>query len=313
MKNILLFFVATLSFSFRITSKQYIPRNLNEVNKVEKRRLLESYSNKKLIFIGIFNYDYYYYDYYYHYYYYYNYVGILNFHAYLKNYNNFQFNNTFYSELLIKRLNGEILTSEIECEYQRTNNGILEYFCSSFNINTTNITNIRLKNYSIKYYNDTKTNITIPESEIILSSLAEISKDHLLFLNLKSKFYTFNLDNIEINNNEVRLKGNMNINLNNASQLYFEFPDDFFLGYIPSEKNEIVFNLTKKINKQLNGWVGIVFDDEYYPYNYDSSYPLYCVLILAEENVNDLLFYPMSKNSFVQFFGYGGYRKPTSD
>ena len=72
-------------------------------------------------------------------------MGILNFHAYLKNYNNFQFNNTFYSELLIKRLNGEILTSEIDCEFQRTNNGILEYFCSSFNINTTNITNIRLK------------------------------------------------------------------------------------------------------------------------------------------------------------------------
>ena len=45
----------------------------------------------------------------------------------------------------------------------------------------------------------------------------------------------------------MRLKGNMNINLNNASQLYFEFPDDFFFGYIPSEKNEIVFNLTKKL------------------------------------------------------------------
>jgi hypothetical protein len=234
MKNILLFFVTALSFSFPIKSKQYLLRNRNEINKIEKRRLLESYSNKKLIFIGIFNYDYYY-----HYYYYYNYVGILNFHAYLKNYNNFQFNNTFYSELLIKRLNGEILTSEIDCEFQRTNNGILEYFCSSFNINTTNITNIRLKNYSIKYYNYTNINITIPKSEIILSSLAKISKDHLFFLNLKSKFYTFNLDNIKINNNEVRLKGNININLNNVSQLDFEFTDDFFFGYIPSEKNEI--------------------------------------------------------------------------
>ena len=60
----------------------------------------------------------------------------------------------------------------------------------------------------------------------------------------------------------MRLKGNININLNNVSQLYFEFTDVFFFGYIPSEKNEIVFNLTKKINKQLNGWVGIVFDDE---------------------------------------------------
>ena len=59
--------------------------------------------------------------------------------------------------------------------------------------------------------------------------------------------------------------------------------------------------------------IGIVFDDEYFPNYYNSSYPLYCVLIIAEENVNDLLVYPMSKNSFVQFFGYWWYRKPTLD
>ena len=63
----------------------------------------------------------------------------------------------------------------------------------------------------------------------------------------------------------------------------------------------------------MNGWIGIVDDYEYYPYHYNYSSPLYCVLIIAEENVNDLLVYPMSKNSFVQFFGYGWYRKSTPE
>ena len=160
MKYILLFFLTVLSFSFKITSKQYFPRNQNEVNKIDKRSIYESYSNIKLIFLGIFCYD----DYYY---YYYNYYEVsLDFHVYLKSYNNFQFNNTFYLELLINRENGEILTSEIECKYRNIKNDILEYFCSCEN-NITNITNIRLKNYAIKYYKDINTNITIPESENI--------------------------------------------------------------------------------------------------------------------------------------------------
>ena len=106
----------------------------------------------------------------------------------------------------------------------------------------------------------------------------------------------------------------MNIIENNISRLYFEFPNNYPIGFISDEKDEIVFNLTNKINKHLNGEVGVVVDDEYYPYYYDnSSYPIYCVLIIAEGNVNELLAYPISKNSHVRFFGYGGYQKPTFD
>ena len=58
----------------------------------------------------------------------------------------------------------------------------------------------------------------------------------------------------------------MNIIDNTMSQLYFEFRNNSFFGYISDKKDEIVLNLTNKINKQLNGMVGIVFDDEYFPY-----------------------------------------------
>ena len=277
--RLLLIFIVINSF-FSYSLNKISPRKLEGFN-ILGRKVSESDRNKDFIFVGFGGYlsD----------------QGEINFNVSIVTNNYFQFYEKLYLSILLEYQNKTSIIEEILCTSQKEKD---PYSCV-LPYDTAKLTKVELNDKNIKFSDEKNSkNLTIKEDQFVFSSLAQETMKDISSQNETLEYDAFNLTNIIIKNNEVRLMGK--ILFNNISDINhsFIFPDNGIVCFLSSDEDEITFNLTENFNEYLTGKM-VKNEENFY------------ILFLGNKNIEDLVIYSKNKGEYADLLNFGDYHEPT--
>lgn len=285
MKFIIILFAIFLSFSYGNILNYLFPKNIAEINNIR----LAKY---RLILVGFENYtqspD--------------KLTFSLHLTEYIKEY--YESYKPIYIPFLVEYKNGSSFLKESLCKDGNFHSNT-KYICE-IKINTTDILNVKsLKNkFDIKIQNGTGNNVTIEEDEIKLSDLAKEQRYDIPKISNKLSYNIFNLEALNITDEEVRLKGNLTVltQFNTSRNLTLNLNGSIFNCFIEDGNiNEIIFKLgDMEINDSLEGKMAYIND------NKDKIY----FLIIANET-NDFIIKSKYKREYIGLLYAASYQEPT--
>ena len=264
MKALLIFFISILNFSFINSFHKFFLRKLQEIPTYSKRGPFNL--DNILILVGFGNYS--------------NYSKTFN--IYFKN-SNMSISYDGYMNTIISYGDGKNPTN-IKCNCVNETFDELIFSCPIGNLDDT--LKVKILNDNYTFYN--KSGLEIP-TEVIISSLAETSKNDILSSNTTLYYYTFYLDDISISGNNVEIKGKSNIPK--------EFTNKTFTLKLNTELYEckltnttINFSLTKSVKDKLIGKMLTNSDEQK-------------ILIFSNKTIVDAIIY-YKLNGFLGFDNY---------
>ena len=287
--KLFLFFVIFLNFS-SFTNSSHLPK-----------RKLDSTDNKKLLIIGFEKYSK-------------NTeveatVDEVNFRMHLIKIDFTLKLNSIYLKSSVKYQDGQTNDNmDIFCHPPITTTQYTFSACEIKNLNTSNkITNVIINNYTFIIQSNATYNFTLPEDQILLSSLAEETIKNIETQNNSLNYWVFNLNKEpNITKNEVILYGE--IDFDESEPLDFTFnlnlPENTDCSYyynITNDKSQIItFTPKNNVNAHLNGMMSMTSFSDYY-------------ILLFANNTDDLVLYSKEQITYVELLGFGNYRKPTTN
>ena len=270
MKALLIFFIAILNFSFINSFHKFFPRKLQEIPTYSKRGPFNL--DNILILVDFGNYS--------------NYSKTFN--IYFKN-SNMSISYDGYMNTIISYEDGKNPTN-IKCNCANETFDELIFSCPIGNLDDT--LKVKILNDNYTFYK--KSGLEIP-TQVIISSLAETSKNDILSSNTTLYYYTFYLDDISISGNNVEIKGKSNIPK--------EFTNKTFTLKLNTELYEckvtnttINFSLTKNVKDKLIGKMLTNSDEQK-------------ILIFSNKTIVDAIIY-YKLNGFL---GFDNYQSPDSE
>ena len=219
-----------------------------------------------------------------------------SFYIYMNKYNQFQ----NYSNLnLTISIEDQNRTEEnITCQYlegKEENNNEMVYICS-FDQIYINATKIALKNYDLYFYTNETFYKKINESDIIITELADKTKDKIIDQVDSLDYKVFDLEKISLSDKTFILKGKKELNISQTTGT-LNLTEKEYKCTLSSQN--IKFDASNDdINEHLNSKI-----------IYESKKPI--ILIVSNDNETDSAYY--KKNSTFELMGFGNYTPPSND
>ena len=215
-------------------------------------------------------------------------------------YSNFPRYDLLNMTITIHQDNKNSTKMNITCEDLIQKEVDISYNCYLDEVNK-NLSQIDLQIDDFLFFNsDGNANITIKEEEIIITDLAKETKDKIISQTKDLKYEVFNLEDTNIVNNEIVLKGKININESEIKpNLTLRISGNSYKCTLTKEDLKITLK-NNNIYEHMNGKIVYSLNEPY-------------VLIFTNNREKDLAFYSYENNSYVELMDFGNFENSTEN